>query len=42
MLSMLGMDYKRHTIDLMNGTHQTSALVALNSFGQVPVLQEGA
>ena len=42
LLSMLGVDYKRHTIDLMNGAHQTPEFVALNSFGQVPVLQEGA
>lgn len=36
--SLLGVDYKQKPIDLLQGEHQTPGFLALNPFGQLPVL----
>jgi glutathione S-transferase len=41
MLSLLGLPYTQVEVDLPNGAHKTPAFLALNAFGQVPVLQDG-
>jgi glutathione S-transferase len=38
MLSLLGVDYEWITVDLLAGEHKQSEFLALNPFGQVPVL----
>lgn len=38
MLSLLGLDYEWIKVDLMAGAHKQPKFMALNSFGQVPVL----
>lgn len=38
MLSLLGIDYKWIKVDLLKGEHQTAEFLALNPFGQVPLL----
>lgn len=38
LLSLLGMDYEWVNVDLLNGEHCTSDFLAINPFGQVPVL----
>ena len=40
-LSMLGLDYETETVNLMEGAHKTPEFLALNPFGQVPVLVDG-
>jgi len=40
-LSLLGLDAEIITVDLANGAHKTPAFLQLNSFGQVPVLEDG-
>ena len=40
-LSILGADYNLVDVDLMAGEHQTPEFLALNPFGQVPVLVDG-
>lgn len=39
--ALLGVDYERRSIDLLKGEHQTPEFLALNPFGQLPVLQDG-
>lgn len=39
--SLLRVDYERHSIDLLKGEHQTPQFLAVNPFGQLPVLQAG-
>jgi glutathione S-transferase len=41
MLSLLGLEYEWVKVDLMAGTHKQPEFLALNSFGQVPVLTDG-
>nr|WP_315240227.1 glutathione S-transferase [uncultured Albidiferax sp.] len=41
MLSLLGLPCEQVDIDLLTGAHKTPAFLALNAFGQVPVLQDG-
>nr|WP_315183600.1 glutathione S-transferase [uncultured Albidiferax sp.] len=41
MLSLLGLPCELVDIDLLAGAHKTPAFLALNAFGQVPVLQDG-
>ena len=41
MLSLLGLDYEWIKVDLMTGAHQQPEFLALNPFGQVPVLKDG-
>lgn len=41
MLSLLGVDYEWKKVDLMAGAHKQPDFLALNSFGQVPVLVDG-
>lgn len=41
LLSLLGIDYKWVTVDLMKGEHKQPEFLKLNSFGQVPVLTDG-
>ncbi len=41
LLSLLGVEYRREPIDLLKGEHKTPAFLALNPFGQLPVLTEG-
>ena len=40
-LELLGLDYDWVKIDLLTGAHQAPDFLALNSFGQVPVLVDG-
>ncbi len=42
MLSLLGLRAELVTVDLPNGEHKLPAFLAKNSFGQVPVLEDGA
>ncbi|MBR8656661.1 glutathione S-transferase [Achromobacter sp. Marseille-Q0513] len=43
MLSLLGLPYRRVDVDLRGGEHKQPPFLALNAFGQVPVLEdEGA
>lgn len=41
MLSLLGLDYEWIKVDLMAGAHKQPEFLALNPFGQVPVLVDG-
>ncbi|MFB2922626.1 glutathione S-transferase family protein [Aerosakkonema funiforme] len=41
MLSLLGLDYEWIKVDLMVGEHKQPEFLALNSFGQVPLLVDG-
>ena len=40
-LSLLGLDAEIITVDLGNGAHKTEGFLKKNSFGQVPVLEDG-
>jgi glutathione S-transferase len=40
-LSLLGLPYERIDVDLANGAHKRPEFLAMNAFGQVPVLQDG-
>lgn len=40
-LSLLGLPFEHITVDLPNNAHKTPAFLAMNSFGQVPVLEDG-
>jgi glutathione S-transferase len=42
LLSLLGLDYQWIKVDLMVGAHKQPEFLALNPFGQVPVLVDGA
>ena len=42
MLSLLGLDAELVNVDLPKGEHKQPAFLAKNSFGQVPVLEDGA
>ncbi|MBW4575572.1 MAG: glutathione S-transferase [Aphanothece sp. CMT-3BRIN-NPC111] len=41
MLSLLGLNYQWTKIDLLTGAHKQPEFLALNPFGQVPVLVDG-
>jgi len=41
MLSLLGLDAEIITVDLANGAQKTPEFLQKNSFGQVPVLEDG-
>ena len=41
LLSLLGVDYRREPIDLLKDEHKTPEFLALNPFGQLPVMTEG-
>jgi glutathione S-transferase len=41
LLSLLGLDYEWIKVDLMKNAHKQPEFLALNSFGQVPVLVDG-
>jgi glutathione S-transferase len=41
-LSLLGLPFERVDVDLAGGAHKTPAFLAMNPFGQVPVIQDGA
>lgn len=41
MLSLLGIDYEWVKVDLLKGAHKQPEFLALNPFGQVPVLVDG-
>lgn len=41
MLSLLGLDYEWIRVDLMTGAHKQPEFLALNPFGQVPLLVDG-
>ncbi|HEY9641229.1 MAG TPA: glutathione S-transferase [Coleofasciculaceae cyanobacterium] len=41
MLALLGLDYEWVKVDLMVGAHRQPEFLALNPFGQVPVLVDG-
>lgn len=41
LLALLGVNYTRHPIDLGAGEHKAPTFLALNPFGQLPVLQDG-
>lgn len=41
MLSLLGLDYEWIKVDLLTGAHKQPEFLALNPFGQVPVLVDG-
>lgn len=41
MLSLLGLPYETVDVDLLKGEQHTPAFKALNTFGQVPVVQDG-
>jgi glutathione S-transferase len=40
-LSLLGLPFERVEIDLAAKAHKTPAFLAMNAFGQVPVIQDG-
>jgi glutathione S-transferase len=40
-LSLLGLPYETVDVDLAAGEHKTPAFLALNPFGQVPVIEDG-
>lgn len=40
-LSLLGLPYERIDVDLAKGAHKRTEFLAMNAFGQVPVLQDG-
>lgn len=40
-LSLLGLPYQLEHVDLMKGQHKQPEFLALNAFGQVPVLRDG-
>jgi glutathione S-transferase len=42
MLSLLNLDYEWIKVDLMAGGHKSPAYLAMNPFGQVPLLVDGA
>jgi len=42
MLSLLGLSAQLITVDLPKGEHKQPPFLAMNSFGQVPVLEDGA
>ena len=42
LFSLLGVDYRREPIDLLEGEHKTPEFLALNPFGQLPVLTDGS
>lgn len=41
LLSLLGLEARLVDVDLRNGAHKQPAFLKLNSFGQVPVLEDG-
>ena len=41
LLSLLRVPYEKRPIDLLTGDHQTPEFLALNPFGQLPVLTDG-
>ena len=41
LLSLLGVEYRREPIDLLEGEHKTPEFLAINPFGQLPVLRGG-
>lgn len=41
LLSLLGLNYELVRVDLMNGEHKQPDFLALNPFGQLPVLVDG-
>jgi glutathione S-transferase len=40
-LSLLGLPYELVEVDLMAGAHKQPAFLAMNPFGQIPVIQDG-
>ncbi|HLZ66499.1 MAG TPA: glutathione S-transferase [Aliidongia sp.] len=40
-LSLLGLPFEAVTVDLPNGAHKQAKFMALNPFGQVPVIDDG-
>ncbi|MGE0484420.1 MAG: glutathione S-transferase family protein [Gammaproteobacteria bacterium] len=41
MLAFLGVPYARKTVNLLEGAHKTAEFLAINPFGQIPVLVDG-
>lgn len=41
MLALLGLPYEKQPVDLQRGEHKRPEFLALNAFGQVPVLEDG-
>ena len=41
MLSLLGLPFEIVEVDLAGGAHKTPAFLAMNPFGQVPVIEDG-
>ena len=41
MLSLLGLPFESVDVDLPGGAHKTPAFLAMNPFGQVPVIEDG-
>lgn len=42
LLGLLGVPYEKRPVDLLQGEHQTAEFLALNPFGQLPVLTAGS
>ena len=42
LLELLGVPYEWVRVDLIKGEHKSEAFLALNPFGQVPVLEDGS
>lgn len=40
MLALLGLPYEKVDVDLMNGAHKAEDFLALNPFGQIPVIDD--
>ncbi|MEM7468187.1 MAG: glutathione S-transferase family protein [Pseudomonadota bacterium] len=38
LLSLLGVDYEKEMVDLFQGEHKTDDFLAINPFGQIPIL----
>lgn len=41
MLNFLGLEYESVPVDFVNREHKNDALLALNPFGEIPILEDG-
>lgn len=40
-MSLLGISYNNHNLDMVNGAHKSADFISKNPFGQVPVIVDG-
>lgn len=41
LLNILGVDYEKANVDFVNKEHKTAPYLALNAFGEIPILDDG-